>query len=483
MSWGQQVRSQPLGPAMAELTSLSVADALSLLRRGELSVSDLVEAHLARIADPTAPAHTHITVDADGARAAARELDALPLDRRGPLHGIPWGCKDLFHTAGLPTTAGSRVLADQISDSDAHCVARLRSAGAVLLGKHNLHEFAYGATGENAFTGTVPNPHDHSRLAGGSSSGSAAAVACGQAMFALGTDTGGSVRAPAALCGVVGFKPTRGRISTRGVIPYSWTLDHVGLFTRCVADAALLLRELAGFDPEDPASSGQPVADCPALLEGDLRGLRVGVPRDFFFEAADGEILAATDTAMEALRSAGAELIEVQTPDLQHSRDVSLTVQMPEALSYHSRFLPEKREAYGEDFSAGLAVGQFMLAESYVRALRMISRYRQQMVALFRQVDLLITPSVPCVAPKIGEAMLELGGEPVPAGNAITRNTSFFNMSGNPAISLPAGLHSSGLPMGVQLVADNFDEPGLLAAAAQLESLLAGDRARSLRLP
>ena len=466
---------------MTELTALGVGEALDLLRRDQISAIELTEAHLARIADPAAPPNTHISVDADGARAAARELDRLPAQRRGALHGIPWGCKDLFHAAGLATTAGSRVLAGEsagesagelageLASSDAHSVARLRAAGAVLLGKHNLHEFAYGTSGENPFTGTVPNPHDRSRLAGGSSSGSAAAVACGQAMFALGTDTGGSVRAPAALCGVVGFKPSRGRISTRGVIPYSWTLDHVGLFTRSVADAALLLRELAGFDADDPSSAEQPVADYPALLGGAAaHGLRVGVPRDFFFDGVDGQILAATEAAMAALQAAGAELVEVQMPDLQHSRDVSLTVQMPEALSYHSRYLPERRALYGEDFAAGLAVGQFMLAESYVRALRMIGRYRRQMAAIFERVDLLITPAVPCIAPPIGTTQIELGGQPVPVGNALTRNTSFFNMSGNPAISIPAGRHDSGLPMAVQLVAAPFAEARLLAAARLL---------------
>ncbi len=458
-------------PTATELTSLGVGAALDLLRRGEISASELTEAHLARIADPAMPPHTHISIDADGARAAAHALDQLPAQRRGALHGIPWGCKDLFHAAGLATTAGSRVLASEPpASSDAHSVARLRAAGAVLLGKHNLHEFAYGANGENAFTGTVPNPCDHSRLAGGSSSGSAAAVACGQAMFALGTDTGGSVRAPAALCGVVGFKPSRGRISTRGVIPYSWTLDHVGILTRSVADAALILRELAGFDAEDPASAEQPVADYPAaLLTGDAgRGLRVGVPRDFFFDAVDAQILAASEAAMATLAAAGAELVDVQMPDLQHSRDVSLSVQMPEALSYHSRYLPARRALYGEDFGAGLAVGQFILAESYVRALRMIGRYRRQMAAIFDSVDLLITPAVPCVAPPIGSTHIELGGRSLPVGNALTRNTSFFNMSGNPAISIPAGRHDSGLPMAVQLVAAPFAEARLLAAARLL---------------
>ncbi len=263
----------------------------------------------------------------------------------------------------------------------------MKQAGAIFIGKNNLHEFAYGATGENTLHGTPPNPYDHSRLAGGSSSGSAAALGYGLCAAALGTDTGGSVRAPAALCGLVGFKPTFGRISTEGVIPYSWSLDHVGTLTRSAADTALLFNTLASK------------VQTPAAAK--LEGLRIGIPENFFFERADTEILDSIDRLMNFLRSAGAKLMPVTMPSMEHSRTVSLTVQMPEALSYHNRYLEQRGDLYSQDFRAGLALGQCLLAEQYIRAKRFIESYRRDMDKVFDGIDLLLTPATPAIAPKI----------------------------------------------------------------------------------
>jgi aspartyl-tRNA(Asn)/glutamyl-tRNA(Gln) amidotransferase subunit A len=431
------------------------------------------EASLARIEHYNAATKAFITVDAEGARAAARR--AVEAVDGGLLNGIPYTCKDLFQTKGLRTTGGSRVLADWLPDSDAAVIERLADAGAVLLGKANLHEFAYGATGENAIFGTPPNPWDPSRLAGGSSSGSAVAVAGGMAAFALGTDTGGSVRVPAALCGLVGFKPSYGRVSCHGVIPFSWSLDHVGILTRTVADCASVFDAVAGFDPRDAASADVAVTPATPGLDGGAGGLRMGIPRSFYFDHVGAEIAAATEAGINLLAGLGAGRADVDLPDMTGVRTVSLLVQMPEALSYHSRYLRDRADLYGDDLRAGLALGQFILAEHHVRARRMIEVYRRHMEDVFRQVDVIITPATPLAAPEIGATTVDCGAGPEAAGNALTRLTTFFNMSGNPALVLPTGLNSAGLPMALQIIGRPFEEATVLRVARALEAALALD--------
>jgi aspartyl-tRNA(Asn)/glutamyl-tRNA(Gln) amidotransferase subunit A len=353
---------------------------------------------------------------------------------------------------------------------DAAVIRRIDAAGGILIGKTNLHEFAYGATGVNPHFGTAPNPWDHERLAGGSSSGSAVAVAEGLASFALGTDTGGSVRIPAALCGIIGFKPTYGRISREGVVPYCWTLDHVGILALSVRDAAIILQVVAGYDSHDAGSVDVAVPDYLADFEAGVRGQRFGVPRQFFFDRADPQILDATQRAIHALRRRGADVIDIDMPDLAQSRTVSLLIQLPEALSYHRRYLPKKADLYGADLRAGLALAQFILAEHYVQAKRMVEIYRRAMDAIFEEIDFLVTPTCPIVAPEI-DVNGGAGDDDVEdaIGNTLARYTTFFNLTGHPAISLPSGLHNLGLPMGVQLVGRPFEEPDLLRVAHALE--------------
>lgn len=437
-------------PAFAPITELSAA-----LYRGELSPAGLVDLYAGRIDRLAATSKAFICTDFERAREAALALGDPP-DTRQPLWGIPYACKDLFDVAGLITTGGSRVLHDNLAQSDAVSVARMKAAGALMIGKNNLHEFAYGATGENSLFGTPPNPYAVQRLCGGSSSGSAAALAYGLCAAALGTDTGGSVRAPAALCGLVGFKPTFGRISTEGVIPYSWSLDHIGTLARSAADTALLFATLV----DSPAT-------VPAMP---LEGLRLGIPHNFFFERCDLEILDGVERLQSFLQSAGAAVQTVQMPSLEHSRTVSLTVQMPEALSYHNRYLEERGHLYGQDFRAGLALGQNLLAEPYVRARRFIEVYRREMAEIFDQVDVLLTPATPVIAPEIGAVNVTTDGVSEPAGNAITRYTSFFNMTGHPAITLPCGMHSAGLPIGAQLIGRHYADEAVIDLATQIEA-------------
>lgn len=434
---------------------------------GDLTAHELARSALDRIETLDPSTHAFITVDRTGALQAADLIDRAGLD--GPLAGIPYAAKDIFNTRGLRTTAGSRVLADHVPGADAAAIERLEVAGAVLVGKANMHEFCYGITGENAAFGTAANPFDPSRLAGGSSSGSAVAVALGMASFALGTDTGGSIRVPAALSGVIGLKPTLGRISTYGMLPFCWSLDHVGILARTIEDIALVLATLAGADPRDPACGDQPVPDYTALLDGGLAGLRIGVPRDFFAAAIDPAILSAVERTIEACRDLGARVIEVTGPDMTHVRAASLALQLVEALSWHGPRLESSADLYGEDLREGLAQGQFILGEHYVRARRLMEVKRRELAGVFKGVDLLLTPTVPMVAPKRGTRMITTGGRVEPVGDVLTRYTCLFNMTGNPALSIPCGRHPTGLPIGLQLVARPFEEVVLLRAARGLE--------------
>ncbi|HUV21318.1 MAG TPA: amidase [Gammaproteobacteria bacterium] len=439
----------------AQLAYASIGELSRRLQTRDLSAAQLLELYAERIGRYADTSKAFISLDLAGARRKADTADRN-LDNGLPLTGIPYACKDLFDVAGQVTTAGSKVLQDNTAHSDADAIRNMNQAGAICIGKNNLHEFAYGATGENIIYGTAPNPYDHSRLAGGSSSGSAAAVGFGLCAAALGTDTGGSVRAPAALCGLVGFKPTFGRISTAGVIPYSWTLDHVGTLTRNAQDAAALFKALL------------PTAhDIPQVA---LRGQVIGIPEGFFFTRCDREILDSIDLLMQFLRTAGAVLKPVSMPSMEHTRSVSLTVQMPEALSFHNRYLEERGHLYSQDFRAGLALGQCLLAEQYIRAKRFIETYRRDMAVIFAGVDALLTPATPVIAPTIGAVEVSVDGIPEPAGNAITRYTSFFNMTGHPAITLPCGMHSAGLPMAAQLVGRHHGDEQLLGLARQIEA-------------
>ncbi len=439
----------------------SIGELAAQLKHHELTAADLLELFAGRIERLNPLSKAFVSLDLERARARAANISIGAGDH--PLKGVPYACKDLFDVRGIETTAASRVLAGNVASADADAVERMNRAGAIFIGKNNLHEFAYGATGENRIHGTPPNPYDPARLAGGSSSGSAAAVGFGLCPAALGTDTGGSVRAPAALCGLVGFKPTLGRISTDGVIPFCWTMDHVGCLTRSAADAALLFETLA----QDPRP----------LPQVKLRGLRIGIPQTFFFDRCDSEILDAVDALMTFLRAAGARFEKLRMPSMEYTRTVALTIQMPEALSYHNRHLEERGDLYSPDFRAGLALGQCLLAEQYVRALRLAETYRREMARVFTDIDLLLTPACPVIAPEIGATEVAVDGIAEPAGNAITRYTSFFNLTGQPALTLPVGLHSRGLPMGAQLIGRPHADEFLLACACRLEA------ERDFRLP
>jgi aspartyl-tRNA(Asn)/glutamyl-tRNA(Gln) amidotransferase subunit A len=439
-----------------------------LLKAGAITPIELVEVFASRIEKYNHQSKAFITKTLDSARHQARQLSRGDLDS-SPMAGIPYAAKDLYDVNEVLTTAGSRVFHDRIAKSDAFVISKLRSGQALFVGKTNLHEFAYGATGENHVFGTAVNAYDTSRLAGGSSSGSAAALAFGLVPVALGTDTGGSVRAPAALNGLVGLKPTIGRVSTAGVVSYCWTLDHVGLMSRTVTDCADILGIVAGQDAADPSSAGMPLSDYGSALDCEVAGLRVGIPTNFYFERTDPEILSALERVKQFLSEKGAKLVPVTFPDMEHSRTVSLTVQMPEALSAHSAYLQDRGHLYSADFRAGLALGQCILAEHYVKAKRFIEVYRRQTNQLFEDVDVILTPATPEIAQKVGTVNVRRDGVDEAIGNAITRFTTFFNMTGHPALTMPCAMHSEGLPIGLQLVGRYFDETTVFRVAHHIE--------------
>ena len=447
-----------------ELHDLTLANAAALVRDRAVSPVELTGAMLARIERLDPQLGSYITVTAEEALAEARQAEAQAKSggMLGPLHGVPIALKDLFDTAGVRTTGGSKVLADRVPARDATVVARLRAAGAVLLGKLNMHEWAFGVTTQNPHFGPCRNPWDTSRIPGGSSGGSGAAVAAGLCYGSLGSDTGGSIRIPASLCGIRGIKPTYGRVSRAGVLPLSWTLDHVGPMTRSVRDAALMLSVIAGADPVDPACAAEPVPDYTAALEDGARGLRVGLPRRHFFEGAEPEVLAAAEAAVDVLRAEGAAVRDVDIAGIELAEQVFQVIILAEAAAYHHRTLRERPQDYGADVRARLEPGELYPATHYINAQRLRTRVVLGFLSVFADVDVLLAPTLPMTAPSIP-------GPPVETPNPLTRFTYPANVCGLPALSLPCGFDADGLPIGLQIIGRPFDEATVLRAGRAYE--------------
>jgi aspartyl-tRNA(Asn)/glutamyl-tRNA(Gln) amidotransferase subunit A len=454
---------------VGEIAELSVVSAASLIHRRELSPVELVRAVLDRIEAYGRQINAYIALHAEEAIQTARRAEDALAHRHplGPLHGVPLAVKDLFFEAGLPTTAGSRVLQDCAPEEDATVIRRLKEAGAVLLGRLNLHELAYGVTSENPHFGPVRNPWNLSRIAGGSSGGSAAAVAASLCLASLGTDTGGSIRIPAACCGVVGLKPTYGRISRHGVLPLAWSLDHVGPITKSVEDAALLLQVLAGFDPRDPTASPLSVPAYSRMLGGDLEGVRVGVPTDFFTDPveSDPKVLVAVKEVLRVMESAGARIVELSMPFLRYAPAIQFFTILTEASANHGWLLRTRGREIGLDVRRRLEWGEFIAAPQYVRAQQARRRLARELADIFRHADLLVTPTLPVVAPPLGAETVAIQGVQKRIQPTLTRFTSPLNLTGFPVISLPCGVEVDGLPVGLQIVGRPFDEATVLRGA------------------
>ena len=443
-----------------ELAFATISDLAPKLRSKKISPVELTELALSRIERHDGALNSFITVMAEHARMAAKAAEKAIVagDYRGPLHGVPIAVKDLYATAGTLTTFGSPLFADWVPDHDAAVIERLKAAGAIILGKTNLHELAYGTTSANPHYGPVHNPWRQDYHPGGSSGGSAAAVAAGLAWMALGSDTGASIRQPAACCGIVGIKPTFGRVSKHGCLPLAWSMDHAGPLNRGVRDAGLTLNLLAGYDPRDPCSVDRPVPDFTAGLGQSIKGKRVAVVRKFFMEGGDPEVMAAIEATLPVLESLGAEIREIELPHIEDAfRAGTLTI-VTEGATYHADHLKTRPEAFSAQCRADLEPGHFYKATDYLQAQRMRRHLMTEIAELMAPLDALVMPTSPITATPIE-------GNPPDHPVYRVRNTMPFNFLGLPAISLPSGFTEEGLPIGLQIVGKGFDEAGILQIA------------------
>jgi aspartyl-tRNA(Asn)/glutamyl-tRNA(Gln) amidotransferase subunit A len=451
-----------------DLTQLTISEAAGSFASRELSPVELTRAYLDRIDRLNSRLNSYITITADAALESARkaEMEIRAGQSRGLLHGMPMALKDLYETAGVRTTHGSTFYADYIPDTDAVVVAKLKAAGMVLLGKTNMHEIALGVTNVNPHYGASRNPWNVDRITGGSSGGSAGAVSAGMCMAALGSDTGGSIRIPASLCGVVGLKPTYGRISLRGAIPLSWNMDHAGPMARCVRDAAILLAALAGYDPEDPGSIDAPVDDYLARLDAGVQGWRIALAADEFFSKVDPQVSSALQEAVRVFRGLGTRVEPVEFPEGYNAAAFNVAMVTSDAAAFHRERLENHPEGFGEDVLQRLTGGAKRTSSEYAQARREQSRLRRVYERFFEGYDILLTPATPVTAPPIE------GPDAVEQARLLTRFTAPFNLTGLPAISIPCGPTSEGLPVGLQLVAGPWAEAALLRAAQAFEGAI-----------
>lgn len=444
---------------------LTLAEGAQAMSAGELSPVELTTSLLARIEAVEGRLGAYVSVLAPSAlRTAAQAEHDLTAGRpHGPLHGIPMALKDLIDVAGLPTTASSQVRAHHRATADSTVAARLRAAGTVLLGKTHTHEFAYGLTTPQTSNAWAPD-----RVAGGSSGGSAVAVAAGAATFALGTDTGGSIRVPAALNGVVGLKPTHGLIPRDGVTALSWSLDHIGPITRTVQDAELVLAALVGHGPPTQAAPG------PRPVRDDLTGLRIGIPRNYYFDRVTPDVEAAVRTAIAELAALGAEPVDIDIPMTHYIQATQWGLMVPEATAAHEHTLRSSPELYGPDVRVLLEAGVLLSADDYLRAQRSRTLMRQAWGSLFETVDAIAAPTVPCTAvPKEQHDVHWPDGTTESVSDAYVSLSAPANITGLPALSLPVGLDDTGLPIGMQLIGKAFDEATILGIGRTYETYAA----------
>ena len=449
------------------LINLSISEAAATLRQGETSSLALTEASLARIQQTEATVNAYATVPAELALEAARQADAelAAGNDRGPLHGIPIGVKDICYTKGVVTEAGSKVMEGFVPDYDSTVVRKLNEAGAIMIGKTRCHEFAYGVNEP-----PTRSPWELNSYPGGSSTGSGVAVTVRSAYGAIGTDTGGSIRIPASFNNLVGLKPTYGRVSAYGVVPLSWTLDHVGPMTRTVLDNALMLGAIASHDVNDATSAREPVPDYIAGIQDGVDGTRIGIDREYvLYPGVVDDVRAATESVISELADMGAEIIEVSLPEFELTPETLFTIMMVEASTYHRQMLREKGDLYDPTTHATLQLGELVPGTHYVTSLRAAQRYRSAMRDLFQreQLDALISPTMPLPTALLSELHqprrdMDIGETPM---ISYIHHTFSANLGGQPAISAPCGFSSAGLPIGYQLMGRPFDEAMLFRIA------------------
>jgi aspartyl-tRNA(Asn)/glutamyl-tRNA(Gln) amidotransferase subunit A len=458
----------------ADLLELSLAQAARLVRTREVSPLELVDACLARIDAVDSRLAAYISVFADEARSVAKAADTMLRAGYdlGPLHGVPISLKDNVAVRGTRTTAGSKVLENWIPDHDATVTERLRRAGAILLGKLNMHEFAWGGTSDNPHYGAVRNPWNTERFPAGSSGGSGAAVAARMCYGAIGTDTGGSIRLPSAINGVVGIRPTYGRVSNHGIIPLAWSMDTAGPMTRTVEDCALMFGAIAGHDPKDPTTSRAPTSDYLADLGAGVDSLRIGVVPGYFFHHLQPPVHAAVMSALDTLKGLGAKIVDVDIDNIHGNISAQLTIESAEPSTYHQRWLREQPQDYGADVRTLLEVGEMLLATHYLQAQRYRTLLRNEFMAAFRKVDVFLCPTLPFTATRVGEMKVVIeNGVEEDMLSAIMQYTGVPSLTGLPSLAVPCGFDPDGLPIGMQIIGKPFDEATLFRVGAAYQGV------------
>jgi aspartyl-tRNA(Asn)/glutamyl-tRNA(Gln) amidotransferase subunit A len=458
----------------SDLRNVSLSEAARLVGSKEVSPVDLVDCCLERIAAVNDRLKAYITVYDEQARQVARAAEAMIMagHRLGPLHGVPIALKDNIALQGLRTTAGSQVLADWVPDEDATVAARLKGAGAIFVGKTNMHEFAWGGTSDNPHYGTCRNPWDDERFPAGSSGGSGVAVAARTCYGALGTDTGGSIRLPSAINGIVGIRPTIGRVSNHGVIPLAWTMDTVGPMARSVEDCALMFNVIAGHDPKDEASALEPVANYTADLARGVKGLRIGIVPGYFFHHLQPPVHDAVRRALATFEGLGATVVDVEIAHIHGNISAQLTIEAAEPSTYHQGWLRERPDAYGDDVRSLLEIGEMLLATHYIQAQRYRRLLRREFLDAFKSVDVFICPSLPFTATRVRETTVVIeNGVAEDMLSAIMQFTGVPSLTGLPSLNVPCGFDDDGLPIGMQIIGQPFDEATLFRVGAAFQSV------------
>jgi len=449
---------------------MTILEAAAALRKRAVSSAELTDAVLKSVRELNPKLNAFITVVEDSARSQAKAADA-ELSKgadRGLLHGVPVAVKDVFETRGVRTTCGSALFKDNVPSRDAAVVEKLAAAGAVLMGKTGMHELAYGITSNNPHFGTIRNPRDPDRIPGGSSGGSGAAVAADMVFMAMGSDTGGSIRIPASFCGTVGLKPTTGRVSRYGVMPLDFSLDHMGPLARSARDAAVTLQAIAGFDSRDDTSSREPVDNYVPPADCSIRGVRIGLPENFYFDRLDPEVDTAIRRMAKNAESLGAHVVPVRVPDIAALNAVGRVILLAEASALMEKHTGN-RALFGADVLALIDQGRLLAATDYINAQRLRRMMQHDFAQVWRRVDCLFTPTTPIAAPRIGETTVQFGDQTEDVRLASTRLVRGINVLGLPALSMPCGVDRRALPLGLQIVGRPFDEALILRVAAALE--------------
>lgn len=455
---------------------MDITEISSSIQNKEISIVDLVKEKLTVIQEKNSELNAFITVAEEEALEAAEKLqEELENGQvRGPLHGIPISIKDLIFTKGIRTTSGSKIYKDFIPEVDATVVEKLKEAGAIIIGKANTHEFAYGPIGDRSYFGPCKNPHNSEKISGGSSSGSAASVAADMVFASIGTDTGGSIRIPAAACGVVGMKPTFGLVSKAGVFDLAYTLDHIGPITKSVRDNAMILNVIAGHDPKDEQSLKSEEKDYARLIGDSIAGKTVGIASNDYFTDVVPEVKEAFDKVVAAFENLQASTKEVEVPAIEEIADAQVDTIKSEASAVHAEGLATNyRGNIDDEVYERLIDSQETKGYEYVQAQMKRSKFVKDLNEKFQEVDVIIAPTLPVLPTDIDQRVVEINGEVVTVRYALLKLTSPFNYTGNPVLSIPCGYSESGLPIGVQLIGRHGDEEVLYQFGAKLEAELA----------